>query len=62
MMDMDDILTIAARTGNRPNVKHSGEDDHAYLWERGIHDLDSICHMFGSTPSKIFCDSFNPPW
>jgi predicted dehydrogenase len=53
---------LMTRFGNRPSVKHSGEDDHAYLWERGIHDLDSICHMFGSTPSKIFCDSFNPPW
>ena len=50
------------RFGNRPNVKHSGDDAHAYLWERGIHDLDTICHMFGSRPSRIFCDSFNPPW
>jgi|EP01044_Picomonas_judraskeda_P012805 predicted dehydrogenase len=53
---------LLTRFGNRPNVKHSGEDAHAYLWERGIHDLDTICHMFGSRPCRIFCDSFNPPW
>ena len=53
---------LMTRFGNRPGVKHSGEDDHAYLWERGIHDLDTICHIFSSTPAKIFCDSFNPPW
>jgi predicted dehydrogenase len=53
---------LMTRFGNRPSVKHSGEDEHAYLWERGIHDLDTICHMFGSRPSRIFCDSFNPPW
>ncbi len=53
---------LMTRFGNRPNVKHSGDDAHAYLWERGIHDLDTICHMFGSRPSRIFCDSFDPPW
>ena len=53
---------LMTRYGNRQNPHHSGEDDHAYLWERGIHDFDSICHLFDSKPKKVFADSFNPPW
>eukprot|EP01050_Picozoa_sp_SAG11_P029991 SAG11_NODE_8676_length_988_cov_1.490439_1_plen_253_part_01 len=53
---------LMTRFGHRPNVRHSGEDDHAYLWERGIHDFDTILHIFDSTPARLFCDSWNPPW
>jgi predicted dehydrogenase len=38
------------RFGHRANVHHSGEDAHSYLWERGIHDLDSIMWAFDSAP------------
>ena len=30
---------LMTRYGNRQNPHHSGEDDHAYLWERGIHGV-----------------------
>ena len=53
---------MMTRYGNRANPHHSGEDDHSYLWERGIHDFDSIVHLFDSKPKRIFADSFNPPW
>lgn len=53
---------LMTRFGHRPNVKHSGDDTHAYLWERGIHDFDTALQMFASAPRRIWCDSFNPPW
>ena len=53
---------IMTRFGNRAAVHHSGEDPHSYLWERGIHDFDSIIHLFDSKPKKVWADSFNPPW
>jgi len=43
-------------------VHHSGEDDHAYLWERGIHDFDSMRYVFGVDPVRMWGNSFNPPW
>ena len=46
----------------RPRVHHSGTDDHAYLWERGIHDFDQLRHLLDAEPKRLFCHSFNPPW
>jgi len=43
-------------------VHHSGHDDHAYLWERGIHDLDTMRFIFGKDPEKMWAHSFNPGW
>lgn len=43
-------------------VHHSGHDDHSYLWERGIHDLDSMRFIFGRLPMRMWAHSFNPPW
>lgn len=43
-------------------VHHSGEDDHAYLWERGIHDLDTMRFIMGKDPVRMWANSFNPPW
>jgi predicted dehydrogenase len=47
---------------HRATVHNSGVDDHAYLWEHGIHDFDSMRFVFGSEPKRLFCDSYNPPW
>lgn len=43
-------------------VHHSGEDDHSYLWERGIHDLDTMRFIMGKEPVRMWAHSFNPPW
>ena len=43
-------------------VHHSGEDDHSYLWERGIHDFDTMRFAFADTPKKMWGKSFNPSW
>jgi predicted dehydrogenase len=42
-------------------VHHSGKDDHAYLWERGIHDFDTLRYVLGD-PKRMWAHSFNPPW
>ena len=34
---------LMTRFGHRSNVRHSGDDDHAYLWERGV----SVAQPFG---------------
>jgi len=47
--------------GWRPGVHHSGTDRHSYLWERGIHDLDTIAALIGSAPQRLWAHSFNPP-
>jgi predicted dehydrogenase len=44
---------LITRFGHRPNVRHSGSDDHAYLWERGIHDFDTALHCFDSPPKRV---------
>ena len=49
------------KTMHRASVHNSGEDDHAYLWEHGVHDFDSAVALFGR-PKRIFCDSYNPPY
>ncbi len=46
----------------RPNVHHSGKVRHSYLWERGIHDLDSLRSIFNDEPAWVWGHSFNPPW
>ena len=46
----------------RAGVHHSGMDRHAYLWERGIHDLDTMRFVFGTAPRRVWGHSFNPPW
>ncbi len=43
-------------------VHHSGHDDHSYLWERGIHDLDTMRFIFGKNPVRMWAHSFNPGW
>ena len=53
---------LMTKYGWRPRVHHSGTDDHAYLWERGIHDFDQLRHLLDAEPKRLFCNSFNPPW
>jgi len=48
--------------GWRPGVHHSGLDRHSYLWERGIHDLDTLRFVLGVQPERIWAHSFNPPY
>jgi len=45
----------------RPGVKHVGDIFHSYLWERGIHDFDTLRSFLGD-PEKISSLSFNPTW
>jgi predicted dehydrogenase len=49
-------------SGWRPGVHHSGLDRHAYLWERGIHDLDTLRYVLDARPRRVWAHSFNPPW
>jgi len=56
------VFGAIARYGLRPEVRHSGAMRHAYLWERGIHDLDSARALFVAAPVRVWAHSFNPPW
>ena len=56
------VFGTMTKAGWRPGVHHSGEDAHAYLWERGIHDFDSLRWIFNCEPARISCRSFNPSW
>jgi len=56
------VFGTMTKSGWRPGVHHSGEDDHAYLWERGVHDFDTLRWIFNAEPSRISCLSFNPSW
>lgn len=56
------VFGLMTKYGWRPRVHHSGEDEHAYLWERGIHDLDTLRYLFNADPVRIWGHSFNPPW
>jgi predicted dehydrogenase len=56
------VFGTMTKSGWRPGVHHSGEDAHAYLWERGIHDFDTLRWIFDAEPKRISCLSFNPPW
>ena len=51
-----------ALSWRKKGVHHSGEDDHAYLWERGIHDFDTMRFMFADTPKRMWAHDFNPSW
>ncbi len=53
---------LMTKFGWRSRVHHSGEDQHAYLWERSIHDLDTVRFLFDAEPSRIWGHSFNPSW
>ena len=53
---------LMVKTMHRGSVHNSGADDHAYLWEHGVHDFDSMRFVFGSEPKRVFCDSYTPPW
>jgi len=46
----------------RPKVHHSGKDKHSYLWERSVHDFDTIRSFFNSQPKRVWGYSFNPIW
>lgn len=46
----------------RPNVHHVGKVRHSYLWERGIHDLDSLRSIFNDETARVWGHSFNPSW
>ncbi len=48
--------------GWRPKVHHSGEVIHSYLWERGVHDLDTLRAILHSEPVYVSGYSFNPFW
>jgi predicted dehydrogenase len=56
------MFGLMTKFGWRPGVHHSGEDVHSYLWERGIHDLDTMRFLFDSMPARIWGHSFNPSW
>ena len=53
---------MMTKYGWRPGVHHSGMDQHSYLWERSIHDLDAMRYMFAGRPVRVFGHSFNPEW
>jgi predicted dehydrogenase len=53
---------LMTRYGWRPGTHHSGVDHHAYLWERGIHDLDEIRFVLKAHPKRVWGHSFNPSW
>ncbi|MCK4245168.1 MAG: Gfo/Idh/MocA family oxidoreductase [Candidatus Omnitrophica bacterium] len=46
----------------RPGVHHSGKGRHSYLWERSVHDFDTIRSFFKSQPKRVWGYSFNPSW
>ena len=51
-----------ALSWRKKGVHHSGEDTHSYLWERGIHDFDTMRFMFADTPKRMWAHDFNPSW
>ncbi len=51
---------LMTKYGWRPGVHHSGSDRHSYLWERGIHDFDAVCHLLDALPKRVWANSFNP--
>lgn len=53
---------LMTKFGWRPGTHHSGSDRQAYLWERGIHDLDEIISILGGRPRRVWAHSFNPSW
>jgi predicted dehydrogenase len=53
---------LMTKFGWRPGVHHSGKVRHSYLWERGIHDLDTMRFLFDARPARVWGHSFNPSW
>jgi len=53
---------LMTKFGWRPHTHHSGPVRHSYLWERGIHDLDTLRTLFQAAPVRVAGYSFNPPW
>ena len=53
---------LVTKFGWRPKVHHSGTMKHAYLWERGVHDFDTIRAVFGEEVKRVSALAFNPPW
>ena len=51
-----------ALSWRKKGVHHSGEDTHSYLWERGIHDFDTMRFRFADTPKRMWAHDFNPSW
>lgn len=46
----------------RPGTHHSGDIVHSYLWERGVHDLDTLRAIFNNEAVRVSGHSFNPSW
>jgi len=53
---------LMIKFGWRPKIHHSGKIRHSYLWERGVHDLDTVLSLFNAEPKRVWGYSFNPPW
>ncbi|MBN1673807.1 MAG: Gfo/Idh/MocA family oxidoreductase [Kiritimatiellae bacterium] len=54
---------VLCKSGFRGGVHHSGQDEHAYLWERGVHDIDTLLHYVAPRKARRVCaKSFNPPF
>ncbi|NCO33129.1 MAG: hypothetical protein AUJ92_11130 [Armatimonadetes bacterium CG2_30_59_28] len=53
---------IMTKFGWRPGVHHSGNVLHSYLWERGVHDLDTLRALFNCEAVRVYGHSYNPPW
>jgi predicted dehydrogenase len=53
---------LMSKFGWRPNPHHSGHVRHSYLWERGVHDLDTLRTLLNAAPVRVSGYSFNPPW
>ena len=51
---------LMTKYGWRPRVHHSGADQHAYLWERGIHDFDQLRHLLDSEPQAALLPQLQP--
>ncbi len=53
---------LMVKYGWRPKVRHSGTTKHSYVWERAVHDLDTLRAVFGEEVKRVSAISFNPPW
>lgn len=55
-------FALMTKYGWRPGTHHSGKQFHSYLWERGVHDLDTLRSILNAEVVKVSAKSFNPPW
>ena len=53
---------LLTKYGMRRGTHHSGKVRHSYLWERGIHDFDTMRSLFDARPTHVWGHSFNPQW